>query len=176
MLSNEEVTLLEKGLNFAVTPREIPTHDYIIGIESACKLIGAHSTDAQRLRSDCVRVLKNADPPKSNISVKERDALRSLARDKEITILPADKGRSVVVLNMSDYVDKANVLLSDTKTYKVLPRDPTGKYTTTIVEKLQELKNKGSITDLEYKRLYPTTTMVPRLYMAYPRYIKLGPP
>merc|ERR1711879_285013 len=95
----EEESVLKKGLNFAVTPDKIPTEEYIIGIESACRLIGPNTKEAETLRSDCVRILKNAHPPKANLKKKEKLALGSLAKDSEITIVPADKGRAVVVLN-----------------------------------------------------------------------------
>ena len=43
VLSDDEVSLLKKGLNFAVTPSKIPINEYVIGIESACKLLGSWS-------------------------------------------------------------------------------------------------------------------------------------
>ena len=49
---------------------------------------------------------KNSKPPKSNITSKERTALNSLNKDKDIVILKADKGRTTVVLNRSDYEQK----------------------------------------------------------------------
>ena len=57
-LSTEEKSLLTRGLNFAVTPTALPTKDYVIGIETACKLIGPESSEAASLRADCVRLLK----------------------------------------------------------------------------------------------------------------------
>ena len=87
ILTSDEVSLLQKGLNFAVTPNYLPVHDYIIGIETACKLVGPYSKEADRLRSDCVKILRNTELPKSNITAKERDALRTLGKDKSITIL-----------------------------------------------------------------------------------------
>ncbi|VDM02536.1 unnamed protein product [Schistocephalus solidus] len=43
----------------------------------------------------------------------EQDALRTLNADRSIVILPADKGRSAVVLDKSEYLRKANALLDD---------------------------------------------------------------
>ena len=111
-----------------------------------------------------MRIIKNHDAPKSNITKPEREALLQLAKDDTITILPADKGRAVVVMNTADYKTKATAILSDTTTYQVLKRDPTPKYTDQVVKKLQELKQAGSITDIEYKRLYPTSSLIPRFY------------
>ena len=167
--------MLKKGLNFAVTPSTLPAKDYIIGIESACKLIGPESKQADRLRSDCVKILKNTPLPKPNISPKEREALRSLSKEDDVTILPADKGRAVVVMNSKDYKDKAKTLLSDTNTYKALSKDPTPKYRTQVVNKLKELKTAGAISELQYKRLYPTSSTIPRFY-GLPKVHKVGAP
>lgn len=55
-------------------------------------------------------------------------ALRDLAKDTSVTILPADKGRAVVVMNTNDYTDKINNLLNDVKTYHKITdkrRNPT---------------------------------------------------
>ena len=59
-LTADEENVLKHGLNFAVTPKEIPVDEYIIGIETACRAIGPQSKEAETLRAHCVRVLKNA--------------------------------------------------------------------------------------------------------------------
>ena len=174
-LSTEETNLLKKGMNFAITPQMFPVDDYIIGTESACKLIGQDSKQAERIRSDVVKIIKHNNTPRSNITPGERKALHELAKDKDITILPADKGRAVVILNTSDYKSKAKILLDDTKTYKVLKKDPTTKYTNTLVSKLQELKNAGTLDEIAYKRLYPTSAVIPKFY-GLPKVHKAGAP
>ncbi|BHF83445.1 hypothetical protein SprV_0902658700 [Sparganum proliferum] len=47
----------------------------------------------------------------------ERDALRELKADKDLVIVPADKGRSTVVLDRKDYLQKAKCLLEDRQFY-----------------------------------------------------------
>ena len=37
--------------------------------------------------------------------------------------MPADKGNVTVCINRDTYIDKANLLLCDSKTYKILRRD-----------------------------------------------------
>ena len=174
-LTEDETSLLKKGLNFAITPITVPINDYVIGIESACKLLGYESKLAESLRSECVKTIKTAKMPHPNISKGQCKALHTLAKDNNITILPADKGRSIVILNTDDYKEKARKLLSDPKTYKILKKDPTPKYTTTLVKKLQELKNTGAITDITYRRLYPTSATIPRFY-GLPKVHKSGAP
>ncbi|BHF71973.1 hypothetical protein SprV_0401503500 [Sparganum proliferum] len=49
----------------------------------------------------------------------EQKALRELKADTEIVILPADKGRSIVILDKVDYRNKALMLLNDRESYMV---------------------------------------------------------
>ena len=67
-MTSDETKLLKKGMNFAVTPQNFPVNDYVIGIESACRQLGPESKQADRLRSDLVKIIKNTKPLKSNIT------------------------------------------------------------------------------------------------------------
>ena len=64
--------------------------------------------EADNIRGKTSLVLQKASPPKDNLSKKQRQALYSLKEDKEITILPADKGQATVILNKEDYIKKCN--------------------------------------------------------------------
>ena len=79
-------------------------------------------------------------------------------------ILPADKGKSTVVMDTTDYDEKVNNMLADKKTYEELSDDPTPRYKRKLVVKLTKLKKKGKITEMKYKQLYPTAENIPRLY------------
>ena len=63
--------------------------------------------------------------------------------DDEIIILAADKGRMTVVMNKSDYIDKANILLQDSMTYKPLKYDHGKTTLNHINQKLKSLKKTG---------------------------------
>ncbi len=127
-LSNCELKLPQKGLNFAISPEHIPVHEFITCIEDACKSIGNTQGESDNLRSECVNILKHGKIPPSNVSKNERLAIKSLKDDKNIMILPSDKGTAVVVLDASDYKTKALALLSDTNTNSVEKKDPTNKF------------------------------------------------
>ncbi len=81
-----------------------------------------------QLRNKVVGILSKAKPPKSNLSKEEDSSLRDLGKNKDILILPADKSRATVVIGSAKYKTKVNNILSDTKTYEILPNDPTGSY------------------------------------------------
>ena len=54
ILTDPELSVLQNGMNFAVSPSHIPVVEFITGIESVVKLIGTESDEAARLRLDCV--------------------------------------------------------------------------------------------------------------------------
>ncbi|XP_072025352.1 uncharacterized protein [Amphiura filiformis] len=107
--------------------------------------------------------LNNAKVPNSNLSKQQREAIRTLGKDEDIIILPADKGRCTVVLDKPEYHEKVCKLLSDTKTYELLKRDPTSGYRKKVIDKLQELERAEVIDRLLYHRLYPGES-VPKFY------------
>ncbi|XP_072028121.1 uncharacterized protein [Amphiura filiformis] len=164
VLTSAESSVLKKGLNFAVSPTQIPVVEFITGIETATKAIGHNTDEAARLRLDCIDILDHAKVPESNITKEERSALRDLKSDRNITILPADKGRSTVVLNTATYKEKASELLSDGNTYENIKKEPTTKYKTQLVDQLKALKEEEAIDFKCYKQLYPTTAVVPKFY------------
>ncbi|XP_072014870.1 uncharacterized protein [Amphiura filiformis] len=116
-LSTAEVSVLQKGLNFAPSPKDIPVEDIITETEYAIKRLQYNKTtridydSAAELRARVTGALKSAKPPKNNISKDERDALYKLRKDRSITILPAGKGRATVVLDPEQYDQKINALL-----------------------------------------------------------------
>uniref|UniRef100_A0A3P9H4A1 Uncharacterized protein n=1 Tax=Oryzias latipes TaxID=8090 RepID=A0A3P9H4A1_ORYLA len=109
-------------------------------------------------------ILKTAKLPPSNITKKEMAAIHNLKNNREITILPADKGRTTVILDTEQYEQQMNEMLQDRNTYEVLKRDPTEakkKKLKTILKKLQEEKK---IDKQTYNHLIPTASIIPRIY------------
>lgn len=63
--------------------------------------------------------------PGDNLSRAERLALKSLAENKDIVINKADKGSTIVIQDLVDYVKDGETHLSDTDTYQLLTEDKT---------------------------------------------------
>ena len=80
-LTPGEKSVLEKGLNFAVTPQKIPYKDFIIGVEEACLSINNNATK-DSLRAETVKILKKAKTPKSNITVEEQKGMKTLREER----------------------------------------------------------------------------------------------
>ena len=89
-LTEKEKELLALGLNFAVTPRQIPTLQIIAATESTASQLDKET--AQQLRHRVSSILSTAKPPRSNLSREIKESVRSLHNDENIVILPANKG------------------------------------------------------------------------------------
>ena len=68
-LTTPEVSVLENGLNFALSPDALPVNDIIVATESACKILS--DDKAAELRGRVVNIVKNSKPPRSNISKRQ---------------------------------------------------------------------------------------------------------
>ena len=163
-LTKPEQEVLEKGLNFAVAPNKLPVVDLITSIETACRYIGPNSEEATHLRSDCVRIMKQAKLPKSNLTPEQRRALADLKNEHATMILPADKGRATVIMPRPMYYEKASKLLEDTTTYERLKKDPTSKFSNKLKDTLKRLKETDRLSLEQYRKLYPTVSDVPKFY------------
>ena len=161
-LEPEAESLLKKGLNFAITPKCVPTDEFITATEVACRQLKQEAADS--LRSDIVKTLRRFRKPPPNLTLEERKALQNLKNKKEIMIIGSDKGRATVVMNTKDYKDKILDLLQDKDTYELLKKDPTNGFKTKLINMLRKWKNDKAITDKLYYKLYPTSDLPPRFY------------
>ena len=170
-LSDAEVSLLEKGLNFAVTPTNIPATEIVAKVESATRTLDSEQADT--VRRSVNNILQQAELPKPNITKDMQEALKNLKQDDSIMILPADKGRASVVLNTDTYHDKMKTLI-ETGPYQLLNKDPTDRLSRKLTEKLLSLKRSGHLSETVYNKIKPRHKQPPRIkiYLRYtsPRY------
>ncbi|BHF70757.1 hypothetical protein SprV_0301381000 [Sparganum proliferum] len=104
-----------------------------------------------------------------------RDALRELKTDKDIVIVPADKGRSTVVLDRTDYLQKAKNLLEDHQFYVPYETNPVKTPTREIDATLLALENSGAITPTDRRMARAQETALVRFY-GLPKVHKEGAP
>ena len=160
-LNEVEVSLLTKGLNFAVTPADIPATEIIAKVESAVRQLDTERADTVRRAVNAI--LQQAEPPKPNVTKEQQDALKSLKEDKSIMIRPADKGRASVVLDADTYHAKMSALI-DSGPYQLLSKDPTDRLTRKLSEKLLTLKRNGHMSEAVYNKIRPRHKQPPRVY------------
>ena len=143
-LTEHDLSVLSKGFNFAIAPARIPTEEIICGVEASITYL--NKNEAETVRQEVTRVLRTARPPKKNLSTEERQALKSLRDNKNIIILPADKGNATVVMDVEEYNNKIQTLLRD-PAYVQINSDPT-----TYLEKTTKTKIKNSKIDPEIQQ------------------------
>ena len=86
-------------------------------------------------------------------------------------VLTADKRVAMVIMDQEDYTNKAQTLLQDTNTYKLLPMDPTSQLKNKLISLLKDIKQTGGFSTHKCKQLYPTSAVPPNS-MAYPKFTK----
>ena len=121
-------------------------------------------TDAEEVRADISRILKQSKPPKPNLTREEVKALKQLKSDKGHIILTADKGVALVVMDRSDYIKKMKELLEDTNTYRPLNLDPTKKQKNKLINILRRMKTESGMEDTTNRKMYLTGASSQKLF------------
>lgn len=116
------LSLLEKGLNFALAPRKIPMEDVMCDMEFGIRGLPDNVKDT--IRKDYVFIPRKAKPPRSNISQDEYNALKSLNQNKDIVILKADKGGLLLSLTGRIIIGKCWIILIIVEAIKNLVGTP----------------------------------------------------
>ena len=133
MLNEIEISVLEKGLDFVLTPKSHlkrpPGHPCV-------------ELFLSKLESELLSFLPGK-PQAYNITKDEWLVMRSRAEDRSIIIKPAGKGSCVVVCDGEDYLAEGYNQLSDTSPYVEVK-----KYNDKLLSQLTEKSNKF------FKRLY----------------------
>ena len=160
-LSDAEKALLKNGLNFAVTPGNIPATEIIAKVEAAVRQLDAEQADTVRRAVN--GILQQAEPPEPNITKEMRDALKNLKEDESIMVLPTNKGRASVVMDTDTYRAKMSTLIENGP-YQLLNKDPTDRLTRKLSEKLLNLKRSGYLSEAVYNKIRPRHKQPPRIY------------
>jgi len=114
--------------------------------------------------------MKSSSRSRDILTRTERTALKTLKKNSNLTILPADKGNANLILNTTDYKQNITSLLED-PSYRRLARDPK----VTIERKTTLLLKKSSLTEYICKQLRPAGSSPPRVY-GLPKIHKEGAP
>lgn len=91
-LKKNEISLLRNGLNFAVTPRQIPIRDILALVESAIHHLLYERQDI--IRREVYSALRQAKPPRvRNLAREEQEALRTVVPIANAHICSASRVR-----------------------------------------------------------------------------------
>nr|VZI27423.1 unnamed protein product [Spirometra erinaceieuropaei] len=113
-------------------------------VESILKQAG-ESDETKHLIRQQVSSLAMAHKPRATITKAEQSTLKTLRADTSIVILPADKGRSTVVMDKADYIQKANALLGGQQAYLPCNDEPTRRLVTQLEKTLADMQRSKAI-------------------------------
>ncbi|BHF82754.1 hypothetical protein SprV_0802589300 [Sparganum proliferum] len=113
-LTEQELRVLSREANFNTA--DAKPAEFIAALEAM--LVRTNATDeAKHTVRQKVTSLLLTNRPINNMSPAVIEAMKELKMDKDIIVLPADKGRATVVMNRVDYNEKAQALLDDQQSY-----------------------------------------------------------
>ena len=155
--------LLNLGPKFAVTPRSIPYMDIITTTEiEALRLEGENEpAKAALLRREVNNILKKAKPPRSNLTIPQRQAIKEIKNDPDIAIYPYDKGNGFVRLSKESAATKMIEGIGQTT---ILTKDPTKAHVSKIQRSLSNIRKQVEIPPKTYHKMYPSDAIPPRAY------------
>ena len=107
--------------------------------------------------------LKLRNPPKTNLTMEEKQRLNLLQNNQHIVIKPADKGSAIVIMDRTDYITEATRQLSDNKFYTKTQVDLTGPHIEKITQTSTMLTN-DEIAPSVYCNLVPKDCKTPAFY------------
>ena len=92
---------------------------------------------------------------------KYNQVIQNLSRNKETVILKQGKGRGVVILDRSKYMEKCLSILSTSK-FAEIDHDPTAYIEGKVQRPLSKIKNK--LPSFVYSKIYPTGSLPGKFY------------
>ena len=98
---------------------------------------------------------------KVKVPFRYRQAIKRLPNKKDIVILKQDKGKGVVILNRSKYIEKCLLIVNRSQFLQV-DKDPTASIERKVQRTLRKIKDK--IPALLYSKIYPTGSSPGRFY------------
>jgi hypothetical protein len=159
-LPPEAVDHLTLGPKFAVTRKEIPYIEIITEIEKVAITLHreGRTNEAEELRHQAAHILKNAPPPKSNLTHMQKKGLLFLKRNKDIAVTPFDKGQGFCTLERDKLVSKAQ---AEFKNVTLDTPDTTPSFERKIQKVLRRFKKEDKLSEKNYKLLYPSGSITP---------------
>ena len=164
----------KKDQTLPLPPNTPPIDAYIMATELASSKLPTQ--EVEEFRSDVNRLLKQQQQHNRhcNLNPAQCRALTQLKQDSTRVVFTVDKGVAMVIMDQQDY-NKAQALLQDTNTYKVLPKDPTPNSKTNLSPYLKASNKQEASVPKNINNCIPPVQSHPN-FRAYPKYIKLVPP
>ncbi|KAI5692681.1 hypothetical protein M8J77_022402 [Diaphorina citri] len=174
-LTEEQKSVLNKGLKFALSESKPTPIDIISSIEYTTRDIEHHSIDEFKWKMKGLLTKyekKKVSPRSQNITKNEKLAIKQLRENNDIIIRPADKGGKTVVMDKADYTQKMTSILNSND-YEIIPGDPTKTIEGRVYRTLA--KHRDEFSD-EERRKFQSHYSKPHHIYGNPKIHKEGAP
>nr|VZI38472.1 unnamed protein product [Spirometra erinaceieuropaei] len=132
ILTPAESSLFSKGIRFSHVDAA-PTN-FLANLQSLL-LTSSIPEDMRADIRNCATGLLRKRRHQQTLPMEEEKGLRSLRSDDSIVVVSADKGGATVIMDKTDYVNKANQAFNDREAYTPIAEDPTKKQAASIKKK-----------------------------------------
>ncbi|VDL81079.1 unnamed protein product [Schistocephalus solidus] len=161
--SRECANTTDKGSRITSSHADAKPTNFLANLESLLLT----STVLEDIRVDirsCATGLLRERKHHQTLAIEEAKGLKSLKTEESLVIVPADKGGASVIMDKTDYVNKANQIFNDREAYTPLDADPTKKQAAAVKKKVNEISRLKLISPEDSRFM---TFSDPRIAHAY---------
>ena len=133
----ENAGVVKLHIQYSSTPSDIPNTKPKSTWEPKKK---HHTINSfiEALNNDVDEIFKHKQTlPRNNISQHEKNIISEFSKREDLVFTKADKGGAIVILDLEDYIEKANKELKDEIYYKKISYDPTHNYMKIVSETIE---------------------------------------
>ena len=185
-LTDAEKSLLVKGLNFTLPPKQLCYSDYLINFElfyrniENLKILSGDNLDFLKTRIKDTTLTSfrnyNANVPQ-HLSNEEFEGVKTLSKNCNLVIPKADKGNSVVIVEKDVYLRHIETILSNYNNFeKVSIKKGISNFSVNheknIYNYLKRLEKSGTLSTEQYKKKLKQSEVDQGFYMDFVKYIK----
>ena len=179
VLKDEEKEILKLGLQFGFPGKKPKFVDHYLQYEKFIQQISKHKIAESEEINNKIRQLAHEGynyKPRNNGHTVNIEELDSLKKDKSIIITKPDKGKGVVILNKTEYIEKTIEILNDDTKFKELQGN-WFKIILKLEDKLNRLLRsiKNKLPENTFDYLFASGSLPGVLY-GLPKIHKLGCP
>jgi hypothetical protein len=140
-LSEDQHILLGFALNFSLPPSQRDTIATATCFENFTFRYRDQLINPDLIRGAAIPFLASLSKHHYLLPKRFNRSMQELRQNDDIVVFPADKGGKVVILDTTDYKQKAINLLSDDNIYQQVTRDPTSAFNSKFRKTVKELAN-----------------------------------
>ncbi|BHF77522.1 hypothetical protein SprV_0602062900 [Sparganum proliferum] len=171
-LTQQQLAVLSYDTKF--NTRDARPEDFIASFESALQKCEANEECKNFMRQQVSTLLLRHKPQRAISETEDQELLR-IRKMRDIVTLPADKGRSTVVMDKADYTTKLQSLLEDEGAYELSETGEFKKHVNSVNRAIDKLRKAGALKRNEALAAKATDAAMARFY-GLPKVHKPGVP